>query len=766
LFIFLFASFSPNEQRTTNCDPDAQPFYGYTFLYPEIVNKNAAYAPFFMRWDHYYQQVYFSKDIQKEENIEEWVGRFCGQPEAADVEEVVYNTDVQDLIHLHYATEDKEKKTLLPPLLSGNTFAEMIALNGCTEVIEYLMYAKKCEPYVVPTGDAWTPPAHDEETMYELITEGQGRFKETKSHFIKLRYAYQIIRLAHYARDWNYTLELYNLLIPQIDLRKKSIIFFWITGHVAGAMQKLGRYPEAAYRYSLVFRHCPSKRIQAWRSFFIRNDKEWKQTLDLCQSDAERATLYAMRAGGSHLHSVEDMQEIYDLDPANPQLDLLLVGMVQELEKIMLRTSVTDQKYGPAIGDLKRQNAEKHVLYLQKFVRQVVQEKKIPSQKLWQAMEGYLELLAGDRVAAYKDWEQLDKKLDDDDDDKNLARQLSIWHCLLDVMNLDTIHPNKVDSVAYAVRSENIFKEYPYFEPFLQDWLSQDYVKNAHPGKAILAAWSSNALKYNPSLAVLDDLLRLADSNDPVLLEKTMMTDTNPDFIETQLLEIRGAYLLSLGQPEAALATLRKIKPSAEIRLSKFSPFREKTGEKIHRDLVYDTIFLNRRQIAEKIIEFQTKAKVAEVENDSATAARYNYLLGLGYYNMSYFGYEWEVTDLYRSGYNQLRLAQGPVFPLKNSPDGNRENTDVSLALSYFERALQIANDRETAARATYMAARCRQKQWFCDPECTYRPGSKLIPTLPDHYMDYYNELTTKYSDTKFYAAVVKQCKWLEAYAR
>jgi hypothetical protein len=441
--------------------------------------------------------------------------------------------------------------------------------------------------------------------------------------------------------------------------------------------------------------------------------------------------------------------------------------MVQELEKIILRTPVTDLKRGKAISDLKRPNADKHVLDLQKFVRQVVQEKKIPSLKLWQAMEGYVELLAGDRQAAYKRWQGLEKKLSKKND-KALLHQLAIWHCLLDVLNLDEIPETKRDSVAYAVRGENTFKENPYFEPFLQDWLAQDYAAT-HPGKAVLTAWSFDALSYNPDFKTLDDLLKLADSKDPVLLEKTLMIDTNPDFAKTRLLEMRGTYLLSLGQPEAALATLQKIKPTQQINLAKFTPFREKVGERVHRPSVDDSSAhyqLNRLQIAQKIIEFQTKAKIAEAENDSTNAARHYYLLGLGYYNMSYFGYEWEVSDFYRSGYNQLRLAQGPVFPLKNSPNGNRENTDVGLALSYFEQALQWANDPEMAARAAFMAARCRQKQWFCDPECNYRPGSKLIPTLPNHYMDYYILLMTKYSETKFYSAVVKQCKWLEAYAQ
>lgn len=741
-------------------------FYGYTFLDPDIINKNAAYAPFFTRWDDFYQKYYFDQgaEIQQEENIDEWIERFCGRPLKEDVRYVVYEADISEISGLHSAAADPAKKTPLPYRLAGNTFAEMIAVNGCTEVTAYLMFAKKCEPYVQGKANVWDSRERQAEEMIALVDEGLGRFKDTDSHFIKMRYAYQMIRLAHYARDWQYTVDLYNYLLPKIDRKKPSIIYFWTLGHLAGALQKLGKYPEAAYRYSLVFRYCASKRTQAYRSFIIRNDDDWNKTVALCQNDEEKSTLLVLRAGGARTFLIQDMQEVYNLFPANPQLDLMLVSEVQELEKIFLRTSITDLKKGPAVGSLKRETAAQHLLDLQKFVRKVVREKKTPNLKLWRGMEGYLELLAGDKYAAENRWNRLEDDLDGDEPyDKRLVRQLEIWRCLLEIMKLD-LASDRADNLAFRIRSYTAFKWNPNFEPFLQQWLAEGYTAQNHPGKAILAAFDPGALGLNPRLEVYDDLLELANRDDPILLERTMQIDTNPERIKARLLELKGAYLLSQGQPEAALATMRKILPTELARLPKFSPFREKVGEKIHRP-VSDTILLNRLEIAQKIIDLEFRAKTAEALHEPE-AAQYWYRIGIGYYNMSYFGYEWEVTDVYRSGYNQLRLAQGPRFSLLGSPDGNRENIDVSLALSYFEKALHTAEDPELAARAAFMAARCRQKQWFCSPDCTYRHDSKLIPVLPEAYAEYYNVLMTKYSKTKFYSAIVKECKWLAAYAR
>lgn len=195
--------------------------------------------------------------------------------------------------------------------------------------------------------------------------------------------------------------------------------------------------------------------------------------------------------------------------------------------------------------------------------------------------------------------------------------------------------------------------------------------------------------------------------------------------------------------------------------MPKFSPFKEIFDEKIHRPIT-DTLLLNRREIVEKLLDYEFKAKAAVAMQD-AVGAYYYYLVGLGHYNMSYFGHAWNAMDFYRSGYNWNRLAQGPIFPLRNSPHGNRENTDVSLALSFFEKALAEARNPELAARAAFMAARCQQKQWFCHPDCSYKPGSPYVPILPENYRGYYERLR-RYQNSEFYQQIVQECKWLAYY--
>ena len=760
--LLFFTSFTPPQPAP--CVPNAAPFFGYTFIDADFVDASAAYAPFFLRFGDYYAQNYNPDLIQRKENCEEWNERFCSKASWEEVSAVIYESDPEDIAQLHLAASDPTRKTPLPVALEDNNFAYVVAYNGCVEVTRYLTFAKRCEEHVVSRGDLWKPSMRNVDAMMDLIKEGKERFYDTQSHFIRLRYAYQLVRLAHYAGAWHLTIDLYQELMPKIDRKKKSEIFYWALGHLAGAMQQLGNYPEAAYRYSLIFRNCPSKRAQAYRSFKIRHDEDWQKTLRLCNNDAEISTLYILRSGNSHQWAVADMEAIYALEPRNPQLNLLLVSDVQELEKIFLRSPVTDYKKGRAVGKIKFEAASKHLLDLQKFVRRVIREKQIPDPKTWRAVDGYLELLANDRYAAAKTWDRLENDLDSSKPDENIAQQLEIWRCLLKVMNLDTTASDVVDHLAYEVREHPAFDQNPYFESFLQEWLSSDYAANNHPGKAILAAYPPQTIRFNPRVEAIDDLLRLANTSDPILLERTMMIDTNPDMIKAYFLETKGVYFLGLGEPEAAAAVMRQISPVEQTRMTQFVPFANRFGEKIDRESPRETA-LNRLQIVEQLIQFEQDAKAAEALQDS-TEAKLWLRLGDFWYNTSYFGYEWEVRDFKRDGRNQLRLAQGPIFPLEDAPDGNRENLDLSRALEYYEKAYKAARTQEMKARTAFMAARCRQKQWFCSPECTYRPGNDFIPILPPEYSTYYDRLISKHSNTRYFETVVKECKWLAAYAR
>ena len=232
--------------------------------------------------------------------------------------------------------------------MAKNSFAQYLFRNKCFETIDYLIFAKRCEPYVV-RPHTW--PQEDfernSEHMQQLIRLGKRDFMKTKSHYIRLRYAYQLVRLAHYAKDYEQVLTLYDFLMPKTD-NAPSIIEHWIEGHRAGALKSLGQNVEAAYVFSRVFEKCPSKRESAFRSFHIRTNEEWEQCLLMCKDDHERANLYVLRANAEDAVILEELEKIYALDPHNENLELLIVREIKKLEKTCWGTPLTTKRAATA----------------------------------------------------------------------------------------------------------------------------------------------------------------------------------------------------------------------------------------------------------------------------------------------------------------------------------------------------------------------------------------------------------------------------------
>jgi hypothetical protein len=742
------------------CNPSAKAFDGYTFIHPGIVQSKSAYAPYLVRFGDYYNS-YLESDIAKKENLREWQGRFCYQAPDTDIERVVYLGSRNELQNLYNAAQSRSKDIPLP--FTNNLFASQIVQSGCSEVPEYLMFKNACERFATMKPSKWNAVGvqRDSQAMANLILEGLDLFKHTESHFLRQRIAYQVVRMAHYNYNYAQVVELYNFLLPKVDRRKPSIIYFWTLGHLAGALQKLGKRPEAAYRYMQVFRQDPGKRSTAHRSFYLRDEAEWRAALALCINDKERASMYIMRAAASEVKNVDDLKSIYQLDPGNDQLGLLLVSAVQSVERVLLTNQYTElvHQKKPNVGA--RNEAARRLIALQSFTHEVIKEGKADNIKLWRCMDAYCSILRFDDYQSDLAMKHCRAMLDPKDPyDKELTVQLDIWTHLLNIHKIRMDDPYAQDA-AFRVRSYAIHMIIPSFEPYLKERLGVAFGKSNNPGKAVVAAFDKKALLFKPDLAQLDDLIGTIEQGTNSAIETDLTTDRMMQPDKNYFVDAKGMALLGMHQPEAALQTLQQLTPG--YTSPKYSPFKEYINEQVNR-AVADSVNVTRQELAAKIIEYEFAAKANFTQPDKA--AKYYYLLGLCYYNCSYFGYSWQAFDAFRSGSNWTRLSKGPVFGAANTPFGNLEILDLNTSLEYFEKAIKTARSEELKAKAIFMAARCRQKQWFCDAKCTYKPGNKEIPVVPDAYAQYHQMFLKQATKTEFYKQVVGECKWFGVYAR
>ena len=724
-----------------SCGPMREISYGYSFFdarnfvdvknYPQLLGQ---FSGVFRRYD-------WSQKIQVDENIREWHEKFCEKANVKDIVEVVYKSSINALEELRTAA--KSKSIPVPAVLNTNTFAKQLASSKCVETIDYLIFAKKCEPYVVQVR-YWNKDNREPVIMYDLIDEGKKLFKKTDSGYIRMRLAYQIIRLAHYARDYSLTLNLYDLLMPQIDARVSSIIEYWIEGHKAGALQSIGRKVDASIIYANIFEHCPSKREQAFMSFDIKTNEEWEMAMNECDSDSLRATFHAMRAYSDQSRAVEELEKIYGYSPDHSLLKLLTVREIKKLESRFLGQEFkTKGKIQRDFLKLKNKDAEDYLNRFEALVSKIATGKRAKDKEFWILCGGYLKLLNQDEIAAQEDFEKVaamtsDPKVKDQLDKFNLQLRILNWKYLDDDIADDAFEEfNDIDS-------EDGLSG---FRDFLVAKMSHLYKKNNQPGAAFLCEYPINKLYANPKNEMLDDLIEIVEKPSKNRFEK-MLVEPRGVSIKNDLYDLKAMEYLRNGKVEAALEWYKKIPRTDWDKFGKFNPFEERMSECVNCALQYDSELLTKGEIMEKILTIQYESR-AKIEDNALQL----YQLGLAFFNMSYFGHSWNMVDRHRSGSNWYYRNVDRVFTTWMFPEGNRENHDLSKALIYFEQARANAKNPELAAKAAYMGARCEQDFYFTMPS---KP-----PTRP---REYFKILKEKYSKTKFYDNLIKECKYFKYY--
>ena len=728
-------------------------FYGYSFINPKIIDLNKDAAPYFAGFEEVFRQLRPKEDIQQKDNLTEWQERFCGIPKLMDLQQVIYKASLSEMRLLKTAVQSETIP--LDYRMRNNSFARHLEMDKCIEAVDYLIFAKRCEPYVVAQS-SWESPKRDTVAMQFLIKDGLKEFKKIKSHYFKLRYAYQLIRLAHYKKNYAQTLELYDYLMPKID-NNPSIIEDWILGHKAGALMALGRNVEASYLYAKIFQNTPSKRASAYRSFKIKTNEEWTECLKLCKDDKERAILFALRASDPNSQVVEEMKQIYELAPDNEYLELLLVREMRKLEKDLLGLDFNPNKRdNQRYYKIPRRKAGENVVDLQQLVRVAATEEKVASPELWKIADGYLELLAGDYYAAKKTLEKLKGKLDN----PILKEQLEAMIMVVTIDGLEQVN-SQMEEIVGSYQKSPLFSKYPDFGKFVKDKLATLYRAQGYAGKAFLEQYTLRQLKYNPQLELIEELIGVAQKENRTKLENAMvLKEDGLTTIENDLWDMKGNYFLNQFQLESALEAYRQIPRKDRDDYGLFNPFREEFVDCINCRVI-DTAGYNKVVILEQILELEYKAKA-----DMEKGAAYYYQIGNVLYNMTYFGYAWKVSDYFRSGANWHYLKTGEtVFSKMNAPFGNRELLNCSLPLYYYDKAYQLARTDELAAKAAFMAAKCQQNLFFTRPERDYEVNTNNIPYVPDAYRQYFNILKEHYTHTKFYEEVVQECLYYEQYA-
>ncbi|MET0300971.1 MAG: hypothetical protein ABW036_14460, partial [Flavitalea sp.] len=311
---------------------DADPYDYFVSFFDKKLDTEPHSKPF------YYTNYKFLYDDEEPVNLAEltsaeWINYTNRKASKADAYNFVCKYPVKDITNLYNHIEKNQPLTIADSLKS-NPLTEYFIASKDLEALGYLIYAKKLEPHVTGSWNSWEPIQRDSIVMGRLIKNGQQLYTAAKKSSIKLRYAYQVVRLAHYSRRYQDCLNFYETLVK--PFKDQSVLQELCVSLQAGALQHLGKREEAAYEFSKLFNRDNYNRISNYMSFdwsvdrFDENNR--KRCLQLCKTDKERAGMLALFALGSNQPELEALQKIYDFDPESRLLATLTIREIHKIE--------------------------------------------------------------------------------------------------------------------------------------------------------------------------------------------------------------------------------------------------------------------------------------------------------------------------------------------------------------------------------------------------------------------------------------------------
>lgn len=708
----------------------------YRFYEPEFSHLQE-FKPFHFTFDRLYDYALLEDSTSQAANLKAWQQYLGPGIKRNDIEAVVYKLSADELVQI----KSQPNGSVATGYASNGLVAEW-RTGKRLDVLHYLILAHQAEPYCF-YDDPWSDPPRDTKGIESVIETAKSGSKSSTDPFLKLRYAYQAVRLQQYAGMHVEATETYRQL-AQPNLKGDPLIAQWAMCHYAGCLRALDMEAEAAYTFSRVFDQCPSRRIHAWYGWRILSDDIWEAVQAKCKDNHEMATVFFLRGYASEADPMEDMRQIHELDPGSKLLDVLLLREINKLENDLLGYPFTADK--PLSKRLNSGMAND----LQSFVEEVMAGGRMHDRNVWQLAHVYLHFLKGDIARATAELGEKQAQLSAEGQLK--ARVMNLIFHIASLQKVDRSVENTIFKDFTNLSAKIPQEEADELGKFRDDAFAWLYEAQGEPAKALLARGQGWQLAETPiHLDVVNDMIAFDAKDDKTLYEKELLSRMGDEKTRKDwLLEIKGTALLAKNLVPEAIRVFQQISeayransPSFQLRAD---PFRVVTTDVVNCEDCGAGKY-SKLSFAEAIMDLQKK-----LMSEPAKTVEYNMLLGNAYYNTTYFGAAWNAKDFQRSGGSWGYLGVQSDWYQFNR-DTFEEIVDMSLAKDYYMKALKASKDKEMAALAAFMVAKCELNQFYLD-------GMESM----NNYYTGFQQLKENYRKTNVFKDLINECWYLQSY--
>ncbi|MFN8242879.1 MAG: hypothetical protein U0X40_02390 [Ferruginibacter sp.] len=779
-------------QNIIGCGGETDPYDYYKSFFHNGLPDAKAYTPF------YYTGYNFLYDDAEPVAVSELLSKewaaYCGNDVTpGEALRFVNKFAWKDLSNLYYNLE-KGQPLKIPDSVLRNKMTNYFMQQKDLEALGYIMYAKQVEPYVEGDYTSWEPAKRDSVKMAKLIKNGQQLQAVAKKDFFKIKYSYQVLRLAHYSGRYNDVIQWYDELAVANN-KSSGLMSQLCLALKAGALFRTGQWKQSAYLFSQVFGATTAKRVSNYLGFTwsIKRTEDRDDYLSLCKNNKEKAAMLGMFALSSPGTELDAIRKIYQLQPDAEILEVLAVREVNKLEEKYLTPNFIKQPggisidpfyYDPDITDstIRVWGAELNDFY--PLMHSIAREGKNPNSGLFETVAAYAAYMNKDFDKAHEYITAAGKL--------NLTQkakdQLMLTNLLVTISDKATIDRNVEDQLLPSIQwlSQKAKAEKPvtagYWEvnqwaDFYRNLFTEILAKRYHAqndlSKEILcigAAEKMNSyatypgaitmMRDNMNSADVEKLYNFLNSGSFNNFEKYLTS--NNVITKTHVIDFAGtAYLRDYNYDKA---------------IEWFGKSADKKGLVINTNPFVDLLYDREEQLpAEAKARFSTtklayaqemKKLLLQAQSDKANAARYYYKYALGLYNATYYGHAWKLVEYYRSG------SDGYYMP-KDATAFKQEYYSAKEAENYFEKAMNASADSNFKARCLFMMGKCSQKQVAMPQyrdynDKTWDKMDEDTKAFWPRFMEnkYFPQLIKDYGNTAFYKEAYNSCSYLRDFVK
>ncbi|MBK8519834.1 MAG: hypothetical protein WAT20_15655 [Ferruginibacter sp.] len=775
-------------QNIIGCGPEANPYDYYTSFFHQNLPEAGGYRPF------YYVGYQFLYDANEPASLSdllanEWA-TYCGATvKKEDAKKMVNKFAWKDLNNLYYHLE-KNLPLKIPDSVKQNSMTGYFMQSKDFEALGYILYAKQVEPYVVGGDGDWEGIQRDSLKMAKLIKSGQQLYAVAKKDIFKQKYAYQVLRLAHYSQRYTDAINWYDEYAAKTTTN--SVLQPLSLALKAGALFRSGQQKEAAYLFSKVFAASPAKRISNYLGFFwsVDSKADKKDYLALCKNDQEKASMLALFNLGSTTNGLEDMKEIYRLNPASEELEVLVVREINKLEEKYLTPAMLKTPGGKPFyftwtdetTDSIMTEAEKEVTAMAAFLHEAAQSKQVKNAGLLETAAGYAAHMVKDYASAKKYLSAAEKM----PLTQKVKEQWVLTNLLVTinektkidaafekqlVPSLQWLEDRVKEEKAITLDYWQVQQWRNIYRNLMSEILAKRYHEQGDLAKETLCIGAADYMMkgqqdYYGSLNGIDFLRNKLMSKDVENLY-ALITSTQPNKFESYLFTHNSVTKKEVVD-FAGTSYLRDYDYAKAIEWFKRSSDKKAITKNPFVDVLYDV----EEQLADeknfstsKLAFTQEMQKLEQAAKQPATAAKSYYKLALGMYNITYYGHTWELVQYYRSG------SDGYAIPEK-ATDFQKEYYGAFKAKEYFEKALNASTDKNFKARCLFMMAKCAQKQVHQPQYSEYKTNWDKYDADQKAYWakfkanTYFPQFVQEYSNTLFYKEAFSSCSYLRDFVK